>query len=223
MVNRRADSHLPYAAGGTVPAWDRREAEVNDGSVYKSDLYISSLLNLDRYVRAMTSQSDREDQLYYERSARTDLRAWLMLMVGAVFMYGGATIDPRDNCSNSGECAPWLVPLAFIVGAVFGLGGFAQLLANPRRGSRIDPETGTLIWWQNRVGSSEGDSGQIAPARIGAIRIVKQSEGSDEVHLYDLDGKRQFYFDEEVIPQDQERWVKAMTDRWPHIKVTIVE
>lgn len=171
----------------------------------------------------MTSGSYNDNQLSYERSARTDLRPWLMLIVGAGFMLAGATIDPRDNCSNSGECAPWLVPLAFVVGAVFGLSGFAQLLANPRRGSRIDPDSGALIWWQNRVGSSKGDHGHIALADIGAIRIIKQSEGSDEVHLYDLEGNRQFYFDEEVIPHDQEKWVKVMTDRWPHIKVTIME
>ena len=206
-----------------MPARDKKDTEINSGCSFASCPFVSSLLNVIRYVRHMTPGNHKDDQLSYERSARTDLRAWGITIVGACFMFGGATIDPADNCNSSGECAPWLVPLAFVVGAVFGLGGFAQLLANPRRGSRIDPETGALTWWQNRVGKSDGDSGHIAPSDIGSIRIVKQSEGSDEVHLYDLKGNRQFYFDEEVIPHDQDRWTKAMTDRWPHIEVTIVE
>jgi hypothetical protein len=95
------------------------------------------------------------------------------------------------------------------------------LIANPRRGSRIDPETGALLWWQNRVGTAYGDEGMIDPHDIGSIRIVKQSEGSDEVHLYDRSGVRQFYFDEEVIPTDHEGWIKALTEKWPHISVEI--
>jgi hypothetical protein len=49
------------------------------------------------------------------------------------------------------------------------------------------------------------------------------SERSDEVHLYDLNGERQFCFDEEVIGWDQEGWAKAMAERWPHIVVEMVD
>ena len=218
-----------------VPARDIRNALINgnglgnaepNGQEQRFDQgnpHFSSLLNIRHYPQPMMSDRHFQEQFYYERSARRDIRAWGMFIIGTVFFYAGLTVDPRSNCSSSGECAPWLVPIALIVGAAIGLGGLGQLLANPRRGSRFDPESGVLIWWQNRVGTSDGDVGQIAPTDIGTIRIVKQSEGSDEIHLYDLNGNRQFYFDEEVIPHDQERWSKAMTDRWPHIQVEIVE
>lgn len=170
----------------------------------------------------MASYPGSKDQLSYERSARTDIRAWGMFIVGAVFVFAALSIDPQDNCNEAGECAPWLVPIAFVMGAVVGIGGLAQLIANPRRGSRVDPETGALLWWQNRVGTAPGDEGMIDPNDIGSIRIVKQSEGSDEVHLYDRNGERQFYFDEEVIPTDQEGWAKILTEKWPHIRVEIV-
>jgi hypothetical protein len=122
----------------------------------------------------MASYPGSKDQLSYERSARTDIRAWGMFIVGAVFVFAALSIDPQDNCNEAGECAPWLVPIAFVMGAVVGIGGLAQLIANPRRGSRVDPETGALLWWQNRVGTARGDEGMIDPNDIGSIRIVRK-------------------------------------------------
>ena len=173
----------------------------------------------------MGTRKHASDILNYSRSARGDLRAWAMLVGGVVFMLAGRLVNPLENCSESGECAPWLIPLAFVAGAAVGLGGLAQLLANPKRGSRIDPESGALVWWQNRFGDSEcgGDAGQIDPANISLIRIIVRSEGSNEVHLYDINGERQFFFDEEVVPWDQQGWAKAMTLRWPHIRIELVE
>jgi hypothetical protein len=161
--------------------------------------------------------------LEYRRSGRQDIRAWGMFIVGAIFVFAALSVDPQRNCNANGECAPWLIPIGFVMGAVFGLGGLSQLLANANRGSRIDSESGDLIWWQNRFGTSGGDEGRIDPSEISRIRIVKVSERSDEVHLYDREGTRQFYFDEEVISWDQEGWAKAMTKRWPHIRVEVVE
>ena len=170
---------------------------------------------------AMISGRKDKDILSYHRSARQDLRAWAMFLIGAVFVFAGLTIDPQSNCNEAGECAPWLVPVALVMGAAVGLGGLGQLLANPNRGSRIDPDSGRLIWWQNRFGSSGGDEGSIDPADIALIRIIKQDESSDGIHLYNHAGERQFYFDDEVIGWNQEGWAKAMTDRWPQIKMEI--
>jgi hypothetical protein len=171
----------------------------------------------------MTFGRRHKDKLAYSSSARQDARAWGMFIVGAIFVIAALTIDPQKNCNTDRECAPWLVPIAFLMGAAVGLGGLGQLLANPKRGSQIDPESGDLIWWQKRFGASGGDEGRIDPRDISRIRIVKVSDRSDEVHLYDRDGVRQFHFDKEVIGWDQEGWAKAMTERWPHIKVEIVE
>jgi hypothetical protein len=162
----------------------------------------------------------QRDPLTYHAHARRDLRPWGMFVIGAVFAYAGWTVDPLDNCNDSGECAPWLVPLAFVLGAGLGLAGLAQLLANPQRGSRIDPATGHLTWWQNRTATHAGDHGHIAPTQIGLIRVVPQDDSADAVHLYDLAGERQHFFDEEVIG-DPRAWAQAMKQRWPHIRVRL--
>lgn len=156
----------------------------------------------------------------YRRSARTDFRMWLLLAFGLVFFWAGSTIDPASNCSEDGrECAPWLVPLAQGLGALVALGAGLNMLANPNRGSFIDPATGDLVWWQGRVGTSGGDEGRIHPSRISRLRIVSQDDSDDEVHLYDLEGNRLFWFDQEVIPWPYERWAERLAARWPHIEI----
>jgi hypothetical protein len=156
----------------------------------------------------------------YRRSARTDFRMWLLLAFGLFFFWAGSMIDPADNCSEDGrECAPWLVPLAQGMGAIVALGAGLNMLANPNRGSFIDPATGDLVWWQGRIGARGGDEGRIHPSRISRLRIVRQDDSDDEVHLYDLEGNRLFWFDREVIPWPYERWAGRLAARWPHIEV----
>lgn len=159
----------------------------------------------------------------YRRSARTDYRMWLLLVFGTVFFWAGSVIDPADNCSEDGECAPWLVPLAQGMGALVAAAAALNMLANPNRGSFVEPITGDLVWWQGRVGSAGGDEGRIHPSRIGKIRIVRQEDSDDAVHLYDLDGDRLFWFDEEVIPWPYERWAGRLAAAWPHIAVEVVD
>lgn len=160
----------------------------------------------------------------YRRSARTDYRMWLLLAFGLAFFWAGSAIDPADNCSADGrECAPWLVPLAQGFGALVGLGAALNMLANPNRGSFVDPATGDLVWWQGRVGASGGDEGRIHPSRIAKICIARQEDSDDSVSLYDAEGERLFFFDTEVIPWPYERWAEQLAARWPHIDVEIVD
>lgn len=155
----------------------------------------------------------------YERSARLDLRVWMLLLVGVGFLAAGLTVDPATNCSSDGECAPWLVPVAKWMGVVVTLMGGGQLAANTRRGSRIDPETGDLLWWQNRTARSARQEGRIHPSQISRIRIARNSDGDDHISLYDLEGNRQPWFDAEVIPWPQDRWVARFAAHWPQIRV----
>lgn len=160
----------------------------------------------------------------YRRSARTDWRMWMLLAFGIVFFWAGSAIDPDDNCTEDGrECAPWLVPLVQGFGAVVGVGAGLNMLANPGRGSFIDPDTGELVWWQGRVGRRSGDEGRIHPAQISRLRIVRQDEGEDEVHLYDVEGNRLFWFDQEVIPWPYDRWAARLAARWPHIVIESID
>jgi hypothetical protein len=162
------------------------------------------------------------DYLSFRCSARQDGRPWVMLVFGAIFVFAAFATDPQKNCSADGECAPWLVPIAFLIGAGLGLSGLSWLLANPNRGCHIDPESGNLIWWQNRYGNKGGDEGSIDPMQISLIRIDRQRESVDEVHIYDRAGTRQFYFDEEVIAGNLLRWADAMIARWPHIRLEVL-
>lgn len=156
----------------------------------------------------------------YRRSARTDYRMWLLLAFGLFFLWAGSAIDPADNCiEDKSECAPWLVPLAQAMGAIVALGAGLNMFANPNRGSCIDPATGDLIWWQGRVGTSGGDEGRIHPSRISKLRIIRQDDTDDAVHLYDLEGDRLFWFSEEVIPWPYERWIERLVAHCPHIQV----
>lgn len=161
--------------------------------------------------------TDPAPLLTFESSARRDLRWWMMAFVGAIFVFASQTIRPESNCSADGECAPWLVPLAGFLGAVALAGGTGQLLANPRRGSRIDPDAGTLEWWQGRTARYPGDHGAIALADIARIRIQRQDEGQDCVSLYGHDGDRLPFFDAEVIPWRHEAWARALIAFAPDI------
>lgn len=161
------------------------------------------------------------DELAFTSSARRDLRIWGMFVIGAIFVFAALNVYPQENCGANGECAPWLLPIAFAMGAVLSLSGLGALMANPSRGSRIDPDSGELVWWQNRYGARGGDEGRIAPEQISLIRIDRGGEGKNQVHLYNREGARQFYFDEEVIGWDTERWSEVMRDRWPHIAVDL--
>lgn len=160
------------------------------------------------------------DPLACQRSARTEVRFWALLAVGCVFTYGGFTVDPQRNCGAGGDCAPWLVPLATVVGLGAIAIGLGTLIANPRRGSRFDEASGELVWWQNRNLLSPGNEGRIAPAGIGRIRIIRDSDYT-EVHVYDRAGKRLPYLDSEVIPWPYERWAQCMIERWPHIELVV--
>lgn len=156
--------------------------------------------------------------LAYERSARRSLAPWGMFLVGGGFVFAGYTVDPLENCNTAGECAPWLVPVAAIMGLCFTAMGLGQLLANPRRGHRIDAATGDLLWWKNRTIRSPGDTGRIHPTRIASIRI-DQRDDTSSVSLYDSDGERLHHFDEELVPWPYDRWAERLQHAWPHIRI----
>ena len=95
--------------------------------------------------------------------------------------------------------------------------------------SRVSPATATH-------GMAQADAGAFlmgAPADLpaqsiiadaaggAAIAIVSQSDSMDEVHLYDLAGERQHYFDGEVIPSPFEGWAKTLAEAYPHIQVDV--
>lgn len=156
------------------------------------------------------------DDLRYERTARRDLRYWALLAIGLVFLWAGLTVDPQKNCSEDGECAPWLVPVAAVIGLGATAMGLGVLLANPRRGSFVDSANSELVWWQG------GQGGRIPLERIARIRIVTDSD-SDAISLYDMTGERLPYFDGEVVPWPFPAWAERLRQIAPHVHIEIVE
>jgi hypothetical protein len=158
--------------------------------------------------------------LLYERSARRDVRWWGMFLVGLVFAIAGASIDPATNCSADGECAPWLVPIAFVVGAGCALSGAVMLIVNPRRGSFVDAAAGELVWWEGRVADGRASaSGCLAMSSIAKVVLVSDSD-SDEIFLYDAAGALLPFPGGEVVPWPYARWAARLAE---HVPALVVE
>lgn len=156
----------------------------------------------------------------FEISARRDVRFWGLLLIGLAFAYAGFTVDPASNCSEGGECAPWLVPIAAIFGVLAAAAGLGQILHNASRGSRLDLDANRLDWWQNRTALIEGDCGSIALDRIDRILIKRDSEDED-ISLYGLDGERLAFFDRDVIGGSLDDWAAQLQLAVPSIKLEI--
>lgn len=153
-------------------------------------------------------------------SARRDFRLWMLLMVGLAFAYGGYTIDPRSNCGDNGECAPWLVPVALVIGLLAVTAALSQLIVNPRRGSYIDVAAGELVWWEGLVANGRAsDTGRLPLARIARVRIVSGGDSADDVFLYDLDGQLLTFAGNEVIPWPYTKWAGELALFCPGLKI----
>lgn len=169
---------------------------------------------------ARTETSAAAKALHFSRSARTDVRWWSLLIIGLAFAYAGYTIDPRTNCSESGECAPWLVPVAFAVGLLATLGGLAHLIANPRRGSYVDVGAGELVWWEGKVndGRAQGE-GRLPLSQIARVRIVDGGDSSDEIFLYDHQNQLLPFGGNEVVRWPFSTWAEQLAAVCPGLIV----
>lgn len=160
---------------------------------------------------------NRSSELDFERSARRDLRFWVLLALGLVFLAAGWTVDPQTNCSEGGECAPWLVPVAAVIGLGATLTASGALIANVSRGCRYDPAKRELSWWQGRRGGAGGYGGRISVDCIGHVLLKSDGDGTS-LSLYDRDGARLPHFDEEVMPWPCEWWVERLVREAPDIR-----
>ena len=152
-------------------------------------------------------------------NSRRDLRVYGMLLVGAMFVYAGLVVDPASNCDASGrECAPWLVPVAFVMGVVLAGSALAMLVHARRWGSRLDIEARTLWWWDNAVGPGER---AIALDDVARIRVQRPEESEDRVFLYRQDGTLLPFPSERSVPYDAIQWARDLAEHFPHIAVDV--
>lgn len=153
----------------------------------------------------------------HQTSGRRDFRLYALLAFGLVFACAGATIDPATNCSDSGECAPWLVPVAFWMGVLAFAAGLIGIVRDFRRGSCINARTGELVWW-NEVHASA--SGRLKLSDVSIIRVDASSE-STTVLLLDRQGKLLPFAGVEVLPGRLEQWARGVAKLQPHIRVEL--
>lgn len=152
-------------------------------------------------------------------SARRAPTTYLLLLLGLVFAYGGATIDPASNCDESGrECAPWLVPVAFWVGVVTTLMAAALWLHNPRWGLRVDTVERRLYWWDGRIGAGLRS---VSLDELASIRLASLDDERDVLHFEDGQGQRLPAPSTDLLPANRERWLQALQQRFPHLRVAV--
>ena len=155
--------------------------------------------------------------MVHQISGRRDFRFYALLAVGLVFVFAGATVDPATNCDSGGECAPWLVPVAFWMGALASVAGFLGVVRNLRRGSRINVRTGELMWW-NEIHATA--SGKLNLAEVAVIRVDTTSDSST-LRLLDRHGHLLPFPGPEVIPSPLEAWAREVAKLHPHIRVEV--
>lgn len=155
--------------------------------------------------------------MIHQTSGRKDFRLYAILAIGLVFVFAGATIDTATNCDDSGECAPWLVPVAFWMGVLASVAGLMGLIRNPRRGSRINARTGELMWW-NEIHASA--SGSLNLADVSVIRVDTSSDSST-VKLLGGQGELLPFGGVEVVPWRLEEWARGVARLQPHIRVEL--
>lgn len=155
--------------------------------------------------------------MIHQTSGRKDFRLYAVLAVGLVFVFAGATIDPATNCDASGECAPWLVPVAFWMGVFAALAGAIGLIRDLRRGSGVNARTGELMWW-NEIHSSA--SGSLNLADVSIIRVDTSSDSST-IKLLGGKGETLPFGGVEVVPWKLEEWARGVARLQPHIRVEL--
>ena len=160
-------------------------------------------------------------KLACHRSARTDLRVYLGLLVGGMFLLAGFTVDPSSNCDPSGrECAPWLVPVAFCLGWLTTGICVALLIINRRWGSRVDIAQRRIEWWDSGVSRQ---THVVSIDAVARIKVQRPDESSDRVFLYDKHGERLRFPTEHATPYHADRWARDLAVHFPHIQVEIEE
>lgn len=158
--------------------------------------------------------------LEFTASGRFDVRYWLLLLVGLAFAYAGYTVDPRTNCDTNGECAPWLVPIALVIGVVSSMAAAAHLIVNAQRGSYIDLNTRELVWWEGKVRDGRtSDEGRLALDQIARVKIVDGGDSSDDVYLYDHNDQLLPFAGSEVIRWPFCDWAEKLADHCPGLTI----
>lgn len=156
----------------------------------------------------------------FDRTARRDWRVWLALIGGGAALAFAQLASTAPVCAASGTCSAPITAIVSLVGLVLLTGGALALWRNPSRGSRFDPVTGELHWWQHRHTGQLGHGGQIHPTDIMRFTIHTHDEGEETIYLIDQAGEVRLWFDAEVLPRrERAAWFDQVGAAYPHITI----
>lgn len=162
----------------------------------------------------MTATDGQTDRLEHRHSARGSPLHYLLVAMGALFVFAPLAITPATHCVEY-PCPLWLRGFIFLLGAVFGGGALVAILRRIEWGSYVDQETGEIVWWHGRPGCMRM---RIPIDRIG--RIVVEGGDSVSLRLTDIDGRRILLPSECVRPPIAD-WAAEIGRRYPAIEVDI--
>ena len=165
--------------------------------------------------------------LVYDVSARQDFRCWLMLIAGLAFFIIGLTQDAAKNCDEAGNCAPWLVYAAIVIGFIFAIGGALLLIRNSRQGSYVDIVTEELVWWtqlprQVSLDHAANYFGRILLSDVAKVKLNLRND-EDRVFLFNHSGLEIPFPGTAVISSNVRAWGEELSKRFPHITIEIID
>lgn len=166
----------------------------------------------------LTTTGLKTQHLSKSMSARQDPRIFIILVLGLVFLLAGLTVDPNSNCSESGECAPWLVYVALVIGGLTLVGAISAFILNYKWGFKLDLVNKRLVWWETRVSP---DRRSFLLDDVSLIKVHTGQDSGDEIFFYDKSGNLLPFPSREVGPSDCDRWAQEIADLCPHIKVEV--
>ena len=165
--------------------------------------------------------------LVYDFSARQDFRYWLMLIAGLAFMIIGLKQDAAQNCDEAGNCAPWLVYAAVVIGFIFAIGGAILLIKDNRHGSYVDLEANELVWWTQlpRRVTLELEANYFRRILLSDVAKVKLNlrNDDDRVSLLNRSGLEIPFAGTAVIRSNAKGWAEELSRRFPHIAIEIID
>jgi hypothetical protein len=170
-------------------------------------------------------QADPSLAYFYENRPRANWQTWLVLLVAILFTGVSFTTDPELNCTDSGECAAWVVYVIRTFSVILLVGVGWRFLVNHPYGSAIDLSEDSLIWWSaGRAHPNPQRHGKIRAQDIKSIEYeVGDGDGKfSKVYLFNQADECQLDFTIELI-HDLHEWLAVISDHWPHIDMIEVD
>ncbi len=155
----------------------------------------------------------KKPNMEYRKTARTSPLFYILVVMGAIFVIGGFTLDPVKSCAVY-DCPLWLRGLVVGFGFLFGLGGLSAIIRNFQYGSRLDMERHALLWWEGVPPITEN----IIPMDTVKTIVIEADSDNSKVYLLDVEENR-IRLSGQCIPYPYKTWAEGVKQSFPHLTV----